>query len=159
VVLPFLGRNLDISATTPIKHLHLHAYELDKNAINFIVVLQSSLSWLDLQIEQWGDAGEGVLRHALSRMSKLQHLAVDAQYMAHYPFMDEILPRLPTLQYVHYSYGTWSAALFIAIPPTLDCLSLQGSLLDSFPIDAALDAIHHIPAKWIHLHSIILAAD
>ena len=155
VELPHLTRNLDVSAITPIKNMRLDVYELDQTAINLLAALQSSLSWLDLRLKQWNGL-EGALLCTLSRMSKLQHLAIDAQYKAHYPFMDEVLPHLPALRYVHCSHGTWGAALFIAILPTLNCLSLQGSTKDPFPIDAVLNTIHHMSAQPIHLRSLVL---
>jgi hypothetical protein len=153
--LHFVEDKIHISTISTIKHLRISTFKIDENAINLLIALQQSLTWLDLHVTEWAKSGDGerALLPVLKGMCNLQHLAVDAPYLAYYPFMDGVLPHLPALRYVHCSYGTWSAALFVAIQVPLSILSLRWNPRIPFPIDAALDAIHR---KRSHLQSIVL---
>jgi hypothetical protein len=148
--------SLDLTHTPPLKHLSIVTYEFEQHIPQLLSAVAPTLRQLDFSFVFCSTSSLGALTGALVQLTQLRHLAIHARFGPPFPFLDDVVPRLTTLQSLYCAHGTFSPALFSAMPGEIRTLRLQGSASMMFPVDALLDLIHCRPHHKIRLHKLVI---
>ncbi|KAK0228972.1 hypothetical protein IW262DRAFT_1293651 [Armillaria fumosa] len=65
-------------------------------------------------------------KESLSQLTLLRHLVIYALRHIPEPFLDDVVARLPALESLHATSGSYSSVLFDHLPLSMRCLSLKG---------------------------------